>query len=73
MQAILDLGYGEQGRDQSDTREVGRGLYPKDNEEPWRNFKKEEMWQLYGQTLWQIYAGLGGREVLEETGGREAG
>lgn len=34
--------------------------------------KKEEMWQ-HGQTLWQIYAGLGGREVLEETGGREAG
>lgn len=45
MQAILDLGYGEQGRGQSDTREVGRGLYPKDNEELWRHFKKEEVWQ----------------------------
>ena len=40
-QDVWDLGYGEQGRVQSDTRKVGRGLYLEDSGEPWRNFKKE--------------------------------
>lgn len=69
-QGVLDLGYGEQGRVQSDTRKVGRGLYLEDSGEPWRNFKKErgvvtqsDLFTL--RASWKMHAAGEEREVLE--------
>lgn len=76
MQDTLDLGYGEQRRNQGDTRKAGRGFYPKDSGEPRQSVKKERRVSTWSDLVFKVHSQSfrggarprAGREGLDETG-----